>query len=278
MFSTVNTKVEQLRNGFTRSGTGQKKVLIIGSCRSVSYMNFFSDINDNNALSIYFIDPFYWNWDIHDNRVDLHENLKRCETHNGILDLIRTTDWFIHEHYENFDMFNTDSRCEKKIYDFGMNAKVDFTIPNYSNKFVLFQDIVDFNHELRPLARRDLAENGNLSSDLQQAIANSGRADIAKFISVCNLSSFPEFGKSFGENWTKTRFFWNLNHVTSRFTTGIFELISHRLGLAMTPKLKAKWNAEDPFASHFTKPTQYDVDNYGLRWPEQIAQIKTPPE
>lgn len=278
MFTTVDTKSTQLRNGFTRSGTGSKTVLVVGSCRVIPHFNFLSDVNPNNSLSIYFIDPFYWNYDEKDNRVDLFDNLHRLEQHPQVLEVIKNAEWFVHEHYANYEMFNTDKSRDKTIYQFGMSPKIDLCIPNYNDLFILFQEIVNYHHEFRPAARRELIENGKLSEGLQRSMAEYGRSEISKFIAICGLSSFPKFAKFFQDNWTKTRLFWTMNHVTANFTIELFELIAKRLGLVTTPELKAKWHKEDPYTIPVTRPTQYDVDNYGLSWSEPIAKLKTPPE
>ena len=277
MFNTIDTKIEQLRTGFTRSGFGPKTVLLVGSCRSVPYFNYLTDVNRDGALSIYFIDPFYWNWDAQERRVNFEDSLRSLEQHAGLRSLFAAAEWFVHEHYENFGFFNTDRACAKQIYQFGLNPAQDLCIPNFNNLFVLFQDLVNFHHELRPRAHGDLTNDGRLSPEVQHAIAKRGQEDIAKFLEICRLSSFPEFGDRFRDNWTKTRYWWTCNHVTSAFTVSVFELVAQRLGLVVTPELRAKWLAQDPYASHFTPVTQYDRDNYGVSWPEATVPLSTPP-
>jgi len=275
-FDTVNTKIEQLTSGWNRSGTGSQIVLVMGSCRSVPYFNFFHDLNADNRMSVYFIDPFYFNYNLAGEFVKLEEVLDAKEKDGKLLDLVRSVKWFVHEHFENFGMFNTSRERPKHIYQFGMNADIDLTIPNYHDHFILFQDHVNFDREIGQEARRQLRRDGALSSELCKKIIGRGQKDLDRFQLVCRLSSFPEFGNTFAEQWTKTRYFWTCNHVTGEFTTAVMSLIGQRLGLAVTPELIAKWKPDDIFSAHFTPVTPYDVEHYGVRWSEMVVPLKAP--
>lgn len=265
IYNTQNTKSEQLAKGWTRSGTGPRVVLVQGSCRSVPYFNFFIDCNADNAMSVYFIDPFYYT-----------DAEREAQKHNaGLRSLLSSVEWFVHEHFENFGTFNT-VRAGENIYDLGLKPARDLSVPNYHNHFILFQDIVDFHHEVKPQARKDLVQGHRLNDTLQKCIVDLGLQDVDKFCRVCELSSVPQFGTQFRSTWMKTRYFWTCNHVTANFTTTIFADLARQLGLSVPDPLWAKWRADDPYSSHFTPITKYDVEHYGVCWPEPLTSLKAP--
>ena len=87
MINTINTKQEQLKNGYFSIGTGKEVILIIGSCRSVPYMNYFSAFNDenDNRFTVCFIDPFNWNFDLHDNRTNFEEVIDDLKNNDALI-------------------------------------------------------------------------------------------------------------------------------------------------------------------------------------------------
>lgn len=154
MIGTVAIKEQQLKHGAFKTGTGKEITLILGSCRSVPYLNYLVQCNKNDRFTIYFIDPFNWNWDENNNRVDYEEVLLRLETNKELLDVIGSVKIFIHEYYSNAGMFNV-FKDKKNIYEFGMNPDIDITIPNFNDVFILFRDIVSFDISIRKKAIQD---------------------------------------------------------------------------------------------------------------------------
>ena len=262
MINTVNIKEQQLRKGYFKTGTGPETVFIMGSCRVVNYVNYFATMPQ---FTVYSIDPFNWNWDINDDRVDYIGALKEQENNKELLTMLTGCKIFIHEWYENAGMFNIS-----RIYDFGLNPEIDICIPNFNDLFILFKDIITFDSDMRKLAAQDFNVLGKLSEQTEKDIVEVGRINLAKFYNVCNLSDIPEMEYYFNENWKKTRMFWSYNHVTKAFTLAVFSYINSRwfnnsLGIDSTHT--------DMFANNFTHPTEYDVKNYGIQWDEPFKKL-----
>lgn len=272
-YDTINTKVSQLTTGWTKVGSGSTILLLMGSCRSVPYLNFLEDVNRDNRFTIVYIDPFNWNYDTVGNQINLEDVLEAKQTDGMLLELIRHADVFLHEHFQNFGMFNTDKECAKHIYQFGMAPALDLVIPNYNNHFILFQDLVNFHQMVREAAAAELAV-GPLSQRIIDIIVRLGLADIDKFVGICFKSSFPEFGDLFRLTWRTRRYWWTCNHVTSRFTTEIFLMACKRIGIDVPAGLVEGWIADDPYSTHHTPMTPYDQEHYGIAWPEQPMPLK----
>lgn len=271
MYNTVNTKIEQLKNGYFKTGTGNELVLIIGSCRSVPYINYFHENNKNNRFTICFIDPFNWNFDVNDNRIDMQEKITSLEVDENILSMLRSAAIFVHEFYSNFGMFNCDKTSEKNIYQFGLNPEIDICIPNFNDLFILFKDIITFDSDMRRLAAQDFNVLGKLSEQTEHAILEVGMNNIAKFKKVCELSDLPDMWKAFYAVWTRHRLFWSYNHVSKDFTLIIFDLINQQY---FNGSLTVDKKHADMFANNFTCPTQYDVKHYGITWNEPIKKLE----
>lgn len=253
MISTLEAKEAQLKNGYYQSGSGPEQILILGSCRTLPYLSYLMRWNEGkNQFTIRRIDPCDWTV----SNVDLVS----LENNECILSAIKSTDIFIHEHLENYGMFNTDHltmhefiikkvRATKNIYQFGMNAKVDIGVPNFHDRFVLFNDYPDCGLTTPP----DYVERGE--------------AAIEQFCKLCSLTSFSEMGYHFLNNWRTTRFFWRPNHVAAAFTLYIFRLMNDKfLDLALTDEFWAGAATEDLFKDPHTAVTQQDRDVYKLTW------------
>lgn len=250
MITTISIK-EKLREVF-EVGTGEKNVLILGSCRTVAYLNYLNRWNRSwspEPFRIFVIEPNNYHWDEHGSDVDLNAELEKLEDNERILSIIRGTEIFIHEHYAHFKMFNTDKTSEKNIYQFGMNPKIDIQIPNFHDHFILEQD-----YSACGIACPD-------------DYIKRGEAEIEKFCNVCEMSSFPEFGNVFKGTWKHIRYFWRPNHTSSRFTMAIFALMNEQfLRLPLTREFWDGAATEDLFREPHTQVTQRDIDGYGLQW------------
>src|SRR4029077_13131091 len=100
MITTIETKDEQLRNGYFQRGTGPTEILILGSCRTLPYLSYLIRWNEsggNNQFTIRRIDPCDWTV----SGVDINS----LETDERILSVLRSTRIFIHEHLESYGMF-----------------------------------------------------------------------------------------------------------------------------------------------------------------------------
>ncbi len=275
LIDTATSKVFQLKNGYFQSGTGPTTVLILGSCRTLAYLNFLARWNEmsGNTLSVIRIDPCDFRWNLNNEVVDLESVMRKCERDARILDAIRRTDIFIHEHFAYYGMFNTDRNGEQNIYQYELKPELDICIPNWHDRFVLFQDQVDFNQELRELAK---ADGVDLSPRTVGVMLGNGMRALEKFYEICALSSFPEMADHFRNNWQKTRFFSNANHVNRNFALYLFRRMNDRfLKLPLTPEFWAQAQEDNFFAHPCTPVTDGDIDAYGVDWGEPIAVLRT---
>lgn len=280
MINTINTKAQQLANGYFSIGTGEETILVLGSCRSIPYMNYFSALNNEigNPFTINFIDPFYFNWNQKDERVDYERAVSNCENDERLLSMLKSVDIFIHEYYNNAGMFNVikdEYHNPKNIYQFGLNPKSDICIPNYNDRFILFGDIVTFDAEMRKKAMQDYNVVGALSDKTQKEIFEISQQNLNKFYEICWLSDVPETAGYFKNNFKKGRLFWTYNHVSKEFTYFIFVKLCEKLGIELSEEFKKKiYNQPDMFANNYTFLTEYDVKWYGFEWGEEIKPLR----
>lgn len=250
MISTVDIKAKRY-DVFTIESRSYKPtvVLVMGSCRSVPYLNylFAYDRMAGYPFRIHFIDPFDFHWNEKNELVDIEPELEKQEHNQRILSILPTVNVFIHEHYENYGMFNTDKHRAKSIYWFGMNPEVDISIPNY-DRAILLKD-----------------QNADESEETRQ----KGEAAVEAFCQMCQRTSFPEFGDMFRNEWRKRRFFWTINHVSAAYTLAIFRMMNDKfLKLPLTPKFWESIAREDMYANNITPVTDWDRKAYDLTWPQ----------
>lgn len=278
MINTVNTKSEQLSKGFFSVGSGKETILILGSCRSIPYMNYFNIYNNanNNQYTINFIDPFYNNWNEKDQRVDYEEALLGCEQNDVLIEMFGRVDIFIHEYYSNAGLFNCDKTAQKNIYQFGLSPKIDICIPNYNDVFVLFGDIVTFDVEMRKRALQDYNTIGKISEETQSEIFNVSQKNLNKFYDICLKSDFPEMKTFFSENITSKRMFWTYNHITKEFSCFIFfGILKKFMGIELSESLSHYiCQQPDMFANNYTYLTEFDVKWHGYNWGEEIKSLR----
>lgn len=276
MIGTYAIKQQQLRNGYFQTGTGPLKILIMGSCRVAPLVDYYDQWNsqNNNQLTIYSIDPFNWNWNEKDERVDYLAALKTMETHEELLNMLKSVDVFCHEYYSNSGMFNVAKLADGNIYDFGLSPKHDICLPNWNDKFILVNDIVTFDTEIRKKVMQDMNVLGKISDQLQHEIFELSVANLHKFFEICLLSDIPEMQHHFQGNMRGIRFFHSYNHVSKFFTLFLFEMINKKwLHLNITPEFMHRIAQEDMFANSFTKITEYDIKLWGLNWGEEIHPL-----
>lgn len=273
-YNTVNTKAEQLTNGYFKAGTGETIVLIIGSCRSVPYIGYFNKLNElnNNLYTIFFIDPFNFGYNKNDERIDMEANIVSLETDERILSLLKSTSIIVHEYYSNYGMFSFDKTKEKNIYQFGLNPEIDICIPNFNDNFILFKDIITFDVDIRKRAQQDWNVIDKLSEQIQSEMYELSRKGLQKFYDVCMLSDIPEMKIIFGDNFKKKRFFHSYNHVAKPFTMAIFNILCNRYLKTELPENFYE-DQEDIFANSFTPLTEYDVKFWRYSWDEEIKPI-----
>jgi hypothetical protein len=250
MIYTYDTKRAQLTNGCFKTGNGPTHVLILGSCRTMAFLNYLARWNNmsGDTLTISYINPFDWHWNANEELVDFEKAIDSLEKDERILSILRSADIFIHEHFGNYGMFNTSRDNPKNIYQFGMAAPTDISIPNFHDHFILYNDFVSF---------------GTLPDDWVQR----GEDAVDKFCLICTLSSFPEMADYFRNNWTKVRMFYTPNHTSKHFTMWLMRSMNDKfLHLPLTDSFWEQVSGEDMFASPCTDITDHDRQAYGLQY------------
>lgn len=242
MIGTIESKEQQLINGYFQTGTGPQEILILGSCRTLAFLSYLKRWNDKeNQFTIRRIDPCDW--------AVSGVDITSLETDERILSVFKSTSIFIHEYLENYGMCNTSREAEKNVYKFGMRPLIDISIPNWHDRMILANDYIDY---------------GALTPEGYVAI---GESEVESFCNLCALTSFPEMGDYFRNNWRTTRFFWRPNHTSAAFTLYIFGRMNKRfLHLPLTDEFWAGAETEDLFKSPCTQVTQQDIDAYKLQW------------
>lgn len=274
MINTVNTKQGQLTDGYFKTGSGDELLLVIGSCRSVPYLNYLEKYNNQNGnmFTIAFIDPFNFLYDKYDNRIDGEANIDSLETNESILYLLKSTSIIIHEYYSNYGMFSFDLNKDKNIYGFGLNPKIDVCIPNFNDNFILCRDIATFDTRIRKAIEQDINVIGKISANTLLEMKYLSRKGVNKFYSVCEKSDIPEMGEYFSKNFQKTRLWHTYNHVNKKFTMAIFNFLDEKfLHLSLSKDFYD--DQEDIFANSFTSLTQFDLDIWGYEWDEELKDI-----
>lgn len=221
MYTTVSVK-EKWQEVFCCGNTFNPEdvILILGSCRVVPYLNYAAHANAvlGNKFKIYCIDPINYQVDSAGQHLDTAGLLKALETDEHFLSILKETTIFIHEHLQSFGILNTAKDAETNVYQFGMSPRVDVSIPNFHDCPILVEDF----RALDPQWRREL------TAEDEKEIVRLGEGHIARFYGICQLSSFPEFGDWFCDNYLERRLFHSFNHVSSAFTLEIFRLANEK--------------------------------------------------
>ena len=276
MIDTANSKPDHYVKGSYSIGTGPEVVVILGSCRVLPYVNYFHYLNTDNRFTIHLINVVNFYYNATNEPTDVAAMCASFENNAELLATLKACKWFIHEHTENFGMFNTERNeiiSEKNIYQFGMKPDVDVSIPNFNNTFILFQELVNYDEFARTNAQLDKT----LTRGVQDYIKAKGLMAIDHFLKICALTSLPEFGALFGATWQTTRYFWTGNHVSNKFTRLVFALMNEKfLHIPVNGVFWDRIESEDMYATPCTPITQYDVDNYGLQWPQAVEGLVIP--
>lgn len=267
MINTIETKEQQLQNGYYQIGTGSETVLILGSCRAVPYITYLNDLNKSNRFTICFIDPMNWCWDMQGNRVNYEAKLKEQESNLYLLEMLGKVDIFIHEHYANAEMFNVSKHSNKNIHQFGLNHKMDIELPNFNDIFILTREIVSFDMSIRKMAIQDYNVIGKLSGCTLAEIENVRRKNLDKFYDICSKTSFPEFAEIFASQYKDVRYFWTFNHVSKMYTQTLFRMMNEKYLKLGEVSLSEK----DLYANNYSYLSEYD--KY-YNWNEEIKPLK----
>ncbi len=94
MINTSQTQLAQLRHGFYKSGSGPTILLLLGSCRTLAYLNYLHQWNchSGNKLTIYRMDPTDYHWNEQGQVGDFQAKVKACESDQRILDVLKSAE------------------------------------------------------------------------------------------------------------------------------------------------------------------------------------------
>ena len=112
MIDTIQCKEQQLSKGYFQVGNGPLQVLILGSCRTVPYAEYLCR---SPELTVRRIDPCDWTL--------CGMDLNQFETDERILNVLKSTNIFIHEYLENYGMFNTEKADSKTFTSSDSNQR-----------------------------------------------------------------------------------------------------------------------------------------------------------
>jgi len=252
-------------NRFFSVGSGNETILIQGSCRMVAYANYLNEWNKkHNRFKIYIILPYLFG---------TKENINSLENNQEFLNLIKDTKIHISEYIgfekpkfpmlpkpANLGILNYSQQMATNIYQFGMNPDIDIVVPSWDDHFVLWNDILNFNKDLKD--RFDLNPE-----EVNKEIYWITQEHYNKFFQNTSKTDFPEFIDYFYENFRDFRMCWTMNHNTKNFTLPLFRMINDKfLKLDLDGYF---WNAisqHDHLQGNCTQLTKYDIEYYNYNW------------
>jgi hypothetical protein len=260
MYTTVSIK-EQWKAVFCcgNKENPEDVILILGSCRVVPYLNYLDEVNKvcGNKFKIYAIDPINYQIDSAGNKLDTPGLLKALETDEHFLSILRETTIFIHEGLSSYGILNTLSiEQTTTIYQFGIKPRLDISIPNFHDVFILFNDF----------QRIYFPENLVKHLD-HEWLFQEGEKHIDRFCGICEKSSFPEFVPWFRNNYLQYQLFHSFNHVAKKFTLEIFRLMNEKfLKLPLDEAFWREIGKHDLYANNSTMVTELDRKWRDFQW------------
>lgn len=276
-YNTINTKNGHHTHGFHCVGTGPEVIVILGSCRVLPYFNYLDRLNTNNRFSVVLVNVVNFSFDAQGNPVNGREFTKQFETNEVLMSVLKRCKWFLHEHICTYGMFNVDKEQEKHIYQFGMAPEIDISIPNWNDIFILFQELVDLDTHVRQWTKVDMETWGAISGDLKKHVKEKGESRIQHFLDICAKTSLPEFGRIFQSTWRGNRYWWTGNHISSKFTTAVFQLMNNKfLHLALPDDFISWCLADDAYSTPCSRITKYDREAFGIEWPQATEELTIP--
>lgn len=274
MIDTLNSKAAHYTQGSFSIGTGKDVILIEGSCRVLPYVNYFDYLNTDNRWTIHLVNLVNFHFTAKDERVDPVKVLERFEKGSKLLEVIQATKWYFHEHAENFGMLNSDRTQPKNIYQFGMKPEADVDIPNWNDFWMLFQEVFMFDQAKHSRAKREMAEHGHLSGEFQEEVKQLGLQNFGRFLEVCRKTNLSEMADLVEKTWRKKRYWWSGSHISNEFTMAVMRLMNEKfLHLDIPQAFWDRASKEDLYANTPIPITHYDIEAYGLEWPQPVRPL-----
>jgi hypothetical protein len=254
-YTTLDAKRAQETLLFTGGPDAALRVLIVGSCRALPYLNYIAAYNRSSGRDVFYagyVNAADLRTTVDDKPQDFDAAANRLLSNaRGFLSGV---DILLCEHIENYGALNTNER------EVGIRSKLHahtkvFTVPNWNAMGVLRNDVLSLHGEKLRWELSDV-EHGALAAD-----------SIAKFYRHCAMSSFPEMMLAFDTAWRAERWFWTHNHVARPFTEFIFSQWLMKLGLDPMPKEALDHTRSfDLFATPHTAVTEQDVEVLKILW------------
>ena len=251
-------------NRFFSCGTGKETILIQGSCRMIAYANYLDYWNSfNNRFTIYVIIPYSF--------VN-KETINKLETNEEFLKIIKNTNIYLTEFIgfekpqlpvatkiADLGILNVSQQMTKNIYQFGLNPEIHAILPSWDNHFVMVNDILQFNKELK----HRYTEGEDITNDLSQII----KQHFDTFHINTLKTDIPEFSEYFEKNFTLKRMYWTMNHNTKNFTLPVFRMLNDKfLKLPFTEAMIEKIKEKDHLEGNMTKLHKIDYQLYNYQW------------
>lgn len=274
MINGNQTKEAQLRDNWFQHGTGPLKILLLFPCRGIFFLNYLADLNVDNQFTIFYVDPVNWGLAERQSRETWLAANDRLRVDRRFTDMLASAHWFIHERYVGHEMFSTESICRERIYDHGLHPELDITIPNFHDHLILFNDVIKYSPGMKERAMIDMRSNQALSEWTQNDIVKIGQGEIVRFGLSCRMSSLPDMEGFFESEWTKQRLFWAINHISAAMAVKMFRMANDSfLKLDVPDHLWTQWLADPSFSTPCSIHTRYDVEQYGVSWPQPVGEL-----
>lgn len=203
-----------------------KKIVLIGSCRIVPFLNALRVYNllHGNPFELLCFNPVeMWVGPGH----HVHDGV------NNILSgyQIGKADFLVCEHLQYCGVLNTVRSSEQNIFDsLGCVPDVEIRLPNWNDMHIF--DVETAMHDKVGYANLPFPDRVTFIRE-QTAIHK------ARFLSHCRGSSIPELESWTEENWLTTRMGWTSSHPSQPLIWKMFRSVAEKLGLEITPELEA---------------------------------------
>jgi len=252
-------------NRFFSVGEGNETILIQGSCRVMAYANYLNEWNkSHNRFKIYVILPYMFG---------TKENINSLENNPEFLQIIKDTKIYISEYigYEkpsfpvlpkaaNLGILNYNQQMTENIYQFGMNPEIDVVLPAWDDHFVLWNDVLNFNADLK--ARFEVNPD-----EVNTKIFNITFDHYFRFHENTLKTDLPEFSQYFKDNFQKVRMCWTMNHNTKNFTLPLFNMLNNNfLRLDFSSRFWNEISKHDHLEGNTTQLTKFDIEYYNYKW------------
>jgi hypothetical protein len=227
-----------------------KNILLIGSCRITSFVNYFA--NDNYFDSYNILAIMVHNTEM----INISKTLIDNET---LKQEIYKTTIFVHEFCINFDYLNTSRNTEKNIFQIKYTFDIDISLPNYQDPSIYTKDII-------------LKKNANdfhkyinkeiLLEEFSKILKDTQIIEMKRYYNIINKSDLPELFDFLVENIYTSRIAHTINHPSNILFIKMYEIILKKFFNREIPQSVLENNNNEFLIStgYSTKLTFYDKE------------------